>query len=310
MKPSQRRWKKIDCIYADATCVKPRICTMCKESDDGTPLYHKWDDGEWISHNAATGEGEKIYTCSVCDGTKKVIIDKNLPSELTDNFVLRSIEYLGYDVEGQIKAGDLYSVYGAFELSKKYRSDVFYDENGATGIEGLNMISNKNSPTGKLPDIKTFKSKGMICASFTTYYLFNYLPNVEGINTSRLFNVFSSYKNLGYNYRAVLTWNLALDKLVKSGDIEKIGTSVENVDREKLSIGDIVVFKSEKYTNSHVAIYAGNFRGEDYVVHSTWKRGIEINTLSAIADPYGDEDLPGSVPSGFFHINYDALPRY
>ena len=115
---------------------------------------------------------------------------------------------------------------------------------------------------------------------------------------------------LCYNYRAVLTWNLALDKLVKSGDIEKIGTSVENVDREKLSIGDIVVFKSEKYTNSHVAIYAGNFRGEDYVVHSTWKRGIEINTLSAIADPYGDEDLPGSVPSGFFHINYDALPRY
>ena len=300
----------IECIYEDATCAKPRICMMCKESDEGLPLFHKWDEGKWLTENTATGEGEKIYTCSVCNGTRKVIIDKNLPSELADNFVLRSIEYLGHDVKGQIEAGDLYSVYGAFELSEKYRSGIFYDEKGSSGIEGLNMISSKKSPTGKLPDLATIKKRGLICASFTTYYLFNYLPNVEGINTNKLFKAFSSYKDVGYNYRAVVTWNLALDKLVKSGDVEKIGTSVENVDREKLSVGDIVVFKSEKYRNSHVAIYAGHYRGEDYIVHSTWKRGVEINTLSAIADPYGDENLPGSVPSGFFHINYDALPRY
>lgn len=306
-KTASQKLSKIKCCYADATCAKPKICIWCKESD-GEPHYHKWDEGRWLTIKEPSGEGELLYTCSVCGDTHTVIIDKALPSELTDNFVIRSLTYLGHDVSGQIKAGDLFSVFGAFELSKKYRSQVFYDENAASGLEGINMISSPDSSTGKLPDLEKFKAKGLVCASFTAYFLFNYLPNIENIDTGALQSAFLPYiEDLGYHYRAVLTWKLAFEDLSAQGTVEKIGTSLENVDREKLSVGDIIIFSSEKYRYSHIAIYAGSYRGEDYVAHCTWKRGVEINTLSAIADPYGDPELLGSKPSAFYHIDYKSL---
>ena len=170
------------------------------------------------------------------------------------------------------------------------------------------MISSPDSSTGKLPDLEKFKAKGLVCASFTAYFLFNYLPNIENIDTGALQSAFLPYiEDLGYHYRAVLTWKLAFEDLSAQGTVEKIGTSLENVDREKLSVGDIIIFSSEKYRYSHIAIYAGSYRGEDYVAHCTWKRGVEINTLSAIADPYGDPELLGSKPSAFYHIDYKSL---
>ena len=45
-KTEKRTLKKVKCHYADATCDKPRICIWCKESDEGLPLFHKWDEGQ------------------------------------------------------------------------------------------------------------------------------------------------------------------------------------------------------------------------------------------------------------------------
>ena len=69
-KTEKRTLKKVKCHYADATCDKPRICIWCKESDEGLPLFHKWDEGQWLIIDPHTGEGTKKYTCSVCGGTR------------------------------------------------------------------------------------------------------------------------------------------------------------------------------------------------------------------------------------------------
>lgn len=302
-KTEKKTLKKVDCCYDEATCDKPRICKWCKETDEGLPLFHKWDEGQWLTIDPSTGEGTKKYTCSVCGGTREVVIDKHLPSELTDNSVLRAMSWLGYDVNGQIANGDLYSVYGAFELSEKYRSKIFYDEKGVYGLEGNDTVSDPTSPTGKSPALDKFKKRGLICASFTTYYYLNYLPNVEGIDMSWMQQAFDRYISGGYHYRAVLTWDLAFKDLANQGKVTKIGTSAENVDRTKLATGDLVLFSSTDYRYSHVAIYLGSVRGEDYVVHCAYKRGVEINTLSAIADPYNDPEIPGASVYAIYHIN-------
>ena len=67
--------------------------------------------------------------------------------------------------------------------------------------------------------------------------------------------------------------------------------------------GDLVLFSSTDYRFAHVAIYAGTVRGEDFVVHCTYKRGVEFNTLSAIADPYKDPEIPGSKVYAIYHLN-------
>lgn len=302
-KTEKKTLKKVDCCYDEATCDKPRICKWCKETDEGLPLFHKWDEGQWLTIDPSTGEGTKKYTCSVCGGTREVVIDKHLPSELTDNSVLRAMSWLGYDVNGQIANGDLYSVYGAFELSEKYRSKIFYDEEGVYGLEGNDTVSDPTSPTGKSPALDKFKKRGLICASFTTYYYLNYLPNVEGVDMSWMQQAFDRYISGGYHYRAVLTWDLAFKNLANQGKVTKIGTSAENVDRTKLATGDLVLFSSTDYRYSHVAIYLGSVRGEDYIVHCAYKRGVEINTLSAIADPYNDPEIPGASVYAIYHIN-------
>ena len=302
-KTEKKTLKKVKCNYADATCDRPRICIWCKESDEGLPLFHKWDEGQWLELDPDTGEGRKKYTCSVCGGTRETVIDKHLPEELTDNPVLRAMKWLGYDIDGQISAGDLYSVYGAFELSEKYRSKVKYDEEGAAGLEGSETVAPSSSPTGRLPDLAKYNKKGLICASFTTYYYLNYLPNVEGVDMSWMQSAFDGYIKNGYHYRAVLTWDLAFRTLTTRGKTTLIGTSAQNVDRSQLAPGDLILFSSTDYRYSHVAIYVGTVRGEDFVVHCAYKRGVEFNTLSAIADPYNDPELPGSKVYAIYHIN-------
>lgn len=302
-KTEKRTLKKVKCHYADATCDKPRICIWCKESDEGLPLFHKWDEGQWLIIDPDTGEGTKKYTCSVCGGTREIVFDKNLPAELTDNPVIRAMRRIGYDIDGQLAAGDLYSVYGAFEHSEKYRSKVTYDEDGATGLEGIETIASPGSATGKLPDFERFNRRGLICASFTAYYYLNYLPNVEGVDMSWMQSAFNGYIKNGYHYRAVLTWDLAFRTLESRGKVTKIGTSAKDVDRSLLAPGDLVLFSSTDYRFAHVAIYAGTVRGEDFVVHCTYKRGVEFNTLSAIADPYKDPEIPGSKVYAIYHLN-------
>ena len=71
----------------------------------------------------------------------------------------------------------------------------------------------------------------LCCASFVTYFVLNYLPNIEGVDTSYIREAIDA---TGWNSQAVVTWQKALNNLVSAGKIEKIGTSASNVDRSKL----------------------------------------------------------------------------
>lgn len=62
--------------------------------------------------------------------------------------------------------------------------------------------------------------------NFVTYYICNYLPNIEGVDTQFITDAINA---TGWNSQAVVTWQKALNGLVDDGELEKIGTSSSNV---------------------------------------------------------------------------------
>lgn len=293
---------KLEHIYnGEPTCLKPSLCTLCGETeDDSYPLWHEFGEGEKI--DMTDGVITERYTCKVCGAVVDVKSGFKAPDELVNTSVMRSLSYLGYDVKGQIENGTLFTVYGDNPLVKPYLSQICYDMKGANGYEGNETVASSKSKTGLLPDVKSFKKRGLICASFTTYYLLNYLPNVEGLDTSAFAEVFKIYTDGGYHLRAVLTWHKALAYASKQGLCEQIGTSMKNVDRSKLSPGDVIIFKHPYYNWSHVALYAGRVDGEDFIIHCGGLRGLEMTTISIVADPYHDGSWEGSTVKEIWHI--------
>lgn len=65
-----------------------------------------------------------------------------------------------------------------------------------------------------------------------TYYICNYLPNIEGVDTQFITDAINA---TGMNSQAVVTWQNALNKLASQGKVEKVGTSPSNVDYSKLT---------------------------------------------------------------------------
>lgn len=105
--------------------------------------------------------------------------------------------------------------------------------------------------TGKAPNIARFEQYGLCCASFVTYYICNYLPNIEGVDTQFITDAINS---TGMNSQAVVTWQKALNKLASQGKVEKVGTSPSNVDYSKLTPGDIIIFGNSSSSHVHAAI--------------------------------------------------------
>ena len=206
--------------------------------------------------------------------------------------------------------GLLFSAYGFDSLSHKYRSKVTYSipmKNSPEGADSVDMVKDSSTYTGKAPNVARFRSKGLICASFTAYYLLNYLPNIEGMDVTDINRAFRTKTSVGYNLKAVKTWSVSLALAAQSAygkSAEKIGTNFSNVNRSKLTAGDIIIFKS-RYTgtdNSHIALYLATWNGVDYVAHCVYPYGIEITTVDSVLDPYGVEEL-GSAVSAIYHLN-------
>ena len=57
-----------DCVYSDATCTTPKICTVCGATD-GEALGHSYDDGVETTPATCTDTGVKTFTCH-CGDTK------------------------------------------------------------------------------------------------------------------------------------------------------------------------------------------------------------------------------------------------
>ena len=222
-------------------------------------------------------------------------VASDLPADMADHAILRALAYTGYDVQRQKDDGTLYqpgSYAGAAPAS--VRSNISYGLNRS----GKETVADSSTVTGFAPDIARFEKDGLCCASFVTYFLCNYLPNIEGSDTQFITDEINA---TGMNSQAVITWRTAMDRLVTKGKMEKIGTSSANVDRTKLTPGDVIIFGNASNANVHVAIYSGTYKGQDFIIHVGTPRGPEITLVTNMAAA-GDKS---STPNAYYHFPED-----
>ena len=236
-----------------------------------------------------------------------------IPEEMYDNAILRALEYSGYDVQWLKDKGYLYvSNYIASSLktnAPSVLSDIGYYSSGACP-NGDETIADSSTVTGRAPKISYFESNGMVCASFVTYYLCNYLPNIEGVDTSTIYNKVKEVGTEGnaYYLTTVTTWRTALDSLAsKTGSGVTKYTSASKA-YANLVPGDVIVFERDG-ANVHIAIYAGTYdmytssgtnRGKyHFIIHVGNSRGPEISTVEYMAD----SGSKASTPVAWYHLD-------
>lgn len=166
-------------------------------------------------------------------------VASDLPQNMADSPILRALQYTGYDVQAQKDNGTLYrsGSYGS-RTPASIRSKISY----GTSCSGKETVADSSTATGKAPNIAKFEQSGLCCASFVTYYLCNYLPNIERADTQFILDAINA---TGRKSQSVFTWQTALNNLVSAGELEKIGTSSSNVDRKKLTPGDVIIFGND-----------------------------------------------------------------
>ena len=219
-------------------------------------------------------------------------VASDLPDNMADHAILRALEYTGYDVQKQKDNGTLYQ---SGSYGSRTPTDVLSGINYGTSTSGKETVADSSTVTGRAPDIATFQSKGLCCASFVTYFVCNYLPNIEGANTQFILDAINA---TGMNSQAVVTWQTALNKLANEGKVEKIGTSSSNVDRSKLAPGDLIIFGTAENSHTHIAVYSGTYKGTDFLIHVGNDRGPEIMPVAWMSQA-GDKS---SYPNAYYHL--------
>lgn len=216
----------------------------------------------------------------------------DLPDNMVDSPILRALEYTGYDVQKQKDDGTLYQSgsYGS-RAPEEVRSNIGY----STTLSGMETVEDSSTKTGLAPDIEKFEKYGLCCAGFVTYYLCNYLPNIEGADTQFITDAVEA---TGLHPQGVVTWQRALNNLADEGVIEKIGTSASNVNRDKLTPGDVIIFGNDESSRVHIAVYSGTYKGDDFIIHVGNDRGPEILPV----DWMGQSGDKSSYPNAYFHF--------
>lgn len=216
----------------------------------------------------------------------------DLPANMVDHSILRALEYTGYNVQQQKNDGTLYQ---SGSYGSRTPASVLSDISYGTSPSGQETVADSSTSTGRAPDIAGFKQYGLCCASFVSYYIMNYLPNIEGSDTQFISDAIHA---TGMNSQAVVTWQTALNKLANEGKVEKIGTSSSNVDRSKLTPGDLIIFGTSENSHTHIAVYSGTYKGVDYIIHVGNDRGPEISRV----DWMGQAGDKSSYPNAYFHL--------
>ncbi len=225
----------------------------------------------------------------------------DLPDNMVDSHILRALEYTGYDVQAQKNDGTLYQ---SGSYGSRTPASVLSGINYGTSLSGKETVADSSTLTGKAPDIAKFKSKGLCCAAFVTYFVCNYLPNIEGADTQFITDAINA---TGMNSQAVITWQTALNKLANEGKLEKIGTSSSNVDRSKLTPGDLIIFGNEENSHTHIAVYSGTYKGDDFLIHVGNDRGPEIMPVKWMSD--SSNGAKASYPNAYFHIDESVFQQ-
>lgn len=218
----------------------------------------------------------------------------DLPDNMIDSPILRALEYTGYDVQAQKDDGTLYQS-GSYssKTPANIRSNIHY----GTALSGKETVADSSTKTGLAPDIAKFEQYGLCCAGFVTYYVCNYLPNIEGADTQFISDAINA---TGWNSQAVVTWQKALDNLIAAGQVEKIGTSPSNVNRSKLAPGDLIIFGNDEDATTHIAVYSGTYNGRDFIIHVGSDMGPEIMPVDWMSN--SSNGAKTSDPNGYYHM--------
>lgn len=245
----------------------------------------------------------------------------SIPDNMWDNTILRALEYTGYDVQKQKDNGQLYVYeYIASRLKNNdpdVLSDISYWTSGSCP-NGDETVDDPTTVTGKAPKISYFESNGLVCASFATYYLCNYLPNIEGIDTSVVYN---KAREMGtdsgtgrYYLTTVSLWKRTLDALSMESGSGVTKYTDEDTAYDNLVPGDVVIFGKSDGTLTHVAIYAGAYNlysGGGYnngikhfMIHVGNSRGPEISVIEWMSTSSGSK---ASDPVGFYHLSFNDI---
>lgn len=257
----------------------------------------------------------------------------DVPANMRDNYVLGALKYAGYDVDRLVSEGWLYNAgYIDDMLAAKdkdstgrsnYLSDIKYWSSGSLP-NGDNTVTDSSTISGKAPNISLFEQRGMVCGSFITYYLCNYLPNIEGKDTSK---IYSKAKELGtsgnyYYLTSVNIWDTVLSNLStdSTSGVTKYTLASNYTDAQEtafysnLEPGDILIF-ADNGTLTHIAVYAGEYylynsvggKVSDspyhYIAHVSSDNGPEISTAEYQSVDNGTAKSGSLVVRGY-HIEF------
>lgn len=188
-----------------------------------------------------------------------------VPEVMKDNLVLDALTELGYPVEQLQNAGVLYDYnYTSILLPESYRTGIPYG-GGSTGLESVDH----------------FRTNGLVCASFVSYYLWNFLPR-NGVNTTMLTENFTG------NYASVPDVRALLE--AAAANTAQAPDDVHVLKRERKDLTEAAPGDLLFYDDEHCAIYLGtadlvdSFTGEIleqnaiFLAHCGTNRGVEIAT--------------------------------
>lgn len=197
----------------------------------------------------------------------------DIPANMLDNVFLDALTYTGYKTETQKADGSIFKTYGT-----KTPSSVLSGIGYGTGASGLETAS-ANTKTGLAPNLESFKSGGLCCASYVSYVYYNYLPNIANRDVTAF--------PCPSNPRSPVAYNTAANSWVESGVARRISFTQSGstfTPAEEIPLGSLIVFKSiSSGAVAHVAIYAGTYNGKHFVTHVGDDNGPEISTIEGMS---------------------------
>lgn len=237
-----------------------------------------------------------------------------IPDEMYDNSILRALEYTGYDVQKMKDNGWLYVAQYTSSNINSYApevlSDIGYDDYSPF-LNGDETIADSSTVTGRAPNIASFESNGLVCASFVTYYMCNYLPNIEGVDTTWIHDAVKATTMNGgsYSTASVWSWETGLTNLANQAGSGVTKYTDADTAYANLVPGDLIVFSNSSGSLTHIAVYAGTYtmynasgtnRGPyHYIIHVGNSRGPEISAVEYMVS----SGSKSSSPSAWYHID-------
>ncbi len=150
-----------------------------------------------------------------------------------------------------------------------------------------------------LPDYAEMKKQGICCAGFVNYYLFNYLPNVAGISPGLTWQGHPNNASAGLHASQIrassTSWALNHSNWTKTYSttlaLNKDYSYIEQdfaAGKLKYHVGDVLTMSWSGNIYHHVAVYAGYYNGQHWLIHSTdTPKGVGV-TLT----PFNGYSLP------------------